>query len=244
MKKTTAVTGLIALVLGFLLGSALPAEQSPPADAGQVPAKSAVSVSEPAPAISQQSTVLQQPAAKSALSVQEEQFNPKENFPLLNAACAVLRSVQERDYKTLASYVDPEQGLTFTTFSTVNREVDPTFSALQVAGFEKDAAEYNWGVIPGSGELLTLTPKTYFAQYLAKVDYTQATQIGLDKICVSGNALENVTQAYPGCRFVEFAFPAVAAESQGQDWCALKLVFVPNQDQWRLVGMIHSQWTV
>lgn len=211
---------------------------------GEEPAKPAAVLNDPLPVVSQEEPAADQSVQKPSVSAQtEESFNPKENFPLLNTACSVLRVIQSRDYKALSAYVDGTQGLTLTTFSTVDREIDLTFTAAQVAGFAKDTTKYNWGVIPGSGEVLTMTAEEYFSAYMFNVDYTQATQIGVDKINISGNALENVTQAYPGCRFVEFTFPGAGAEKQGQNWCSLKLIFTPSQTQWRLVGLIHSQWT-
>lgn len=168
-------------------------------------------------------------------------FNPKENFPLLNTACSVLRVIQNRDYKTLSNYVDPVRGLTFTTFSTVDCGVDLTFTRSQVSGFAKDIGRYTWGVVPGSGEVLSMTPEEYFDSYVFNVDYTQATRIGVDRLNITGNALENVAEAYPTCRFVEFTYPG---SGQGQDWCSLKLVFSHDQSMWMLVGIIHGQWTV
>ena len=180
---------------------------------------------------------------KQSQSVQEivSSFNPKENFPLLNTACSVLRVIQNRDYKALAGYVDPVQGLTFTTFSTVDRGIDLTFTRSQVSGFAKDTSEYTWGVVPGSDEVLNMTPEEYFNSYVFNVDYTQATRIGVDRLNITGNALENVADAYPNCRFVEFTYPG---SGQGQDWCSLKLVFSHDQSMWMLVGIIHGQWTV
>lgn len=229
------------------MGSVCPPELLPwiaeGAEAGGEP-NSAVAFAEPLPALSQEEPASDQSVQKPSVSAQkEESFNPKENFPLLNTACSVLRDIQERDYKTLSTYVDGTLGLTLTTFSTVNREIDLTFTAAQVAGFAKDTTKYNWGVNPGSSEVLSMTAEEYFSTYIFNVDYTQATQIGVDKINISGNALENVAEAYPGCRFVEFTFPGAVTESQGQNWCSLKLVFAPGQTKWCLVGLIHSQWT-
>ena len=174
----------------------------------------------------------------------ETALNPKENFPLLNTACAALRTIQKRDFKGLAAYVDGAQGLTFTSFSTVDREVDLTFTASQVAGFAQETDKYNWGVNPETNETLNMTPEQYFSAYMYGVDYSQAPQIGVDKINIVGNALENVTEAYPGCRFVEFTFPGLGSGTQRQEWSSLKLVFTLSQNSWKLVGLIHSQWTV
>lgn len=84
---------------------------------------------------------------------------------------------------------------------------------------------YTWGVSDGLGSLIELTPAEYFSTYVFNTDYTQAPEIGVDRILQSGNALENLTEAYPGCRFVEFHFPGLDPANAGLDWCSLKLVF-------------------
>ena len=171
-------------------------------------------------------------------------FNSSDNFPLLSSACAVVRAIQERDYDTLAAFVHPEEGVTFTPYSTVDRDSDLRFTAAQVRQFSTDQTVYTWGVSDGLGSLIELTPAEYFSTYVFNTDYTQAPEIGVDRILQSGNALENLTEAYPGCRFVEFHFPGLDPANAGLDWCSLKLVFSPSDSCWQLVGIIHSQWTI
>ena len=57
---------------------------------------------------------------------------------------------------------------------------------------------------------------------------------------LSGNALENLTEAYPGCRCVDFSIPG----TDGLDWSSLKLVFQAGDTSWYLIGMVHGQWTI
>lgn len=243
IRKTVVITGMLALILGFFMGTAIPQEKlfwkTEEVPQPNVSTVSVISAASPAEAV--QADISE--GEKQMQSVQEilSSFNPKENFPLLNTACSVLRVIQNRNYKALSAYVDPVQGLTFTTFSTVDRGVDLTFTRSQVAGFAKDISKYTWGVVPGSGEVLSMTPEEYFNSYVFNVDYTQATRIGVDRLNITGNALENVAEAYPTCRFVEFTYPG---SGQGQDWCSLKLVFSHDQSMWMLVGIIHGQWTV
>lgn len=234
--------------MGFLIGSAFPGEYIPwsvepdvipvVAPSELTPPVMSAAVSEPEDQSAAQSTQTAQPGQE------QEAINPKENFPLLNSACAALRAIQQRDYATLAAYVHPERGVTFTPYSTVNGESDLNFNQSQVKKFAGDTNRYIWGTVPGTGELIQMTPEEFISKYIFGADYTQASKIGIDKINISGNALENVTQAYPDCRFVDFTFPSVEASGQGQDWNALKLVFAPAQTQWYLVALIHSQWTV
>ena len=59
-----------------------------------------------------------------------------------------------------------------------------------------------------------------------------------------GNALENLADAYPGCRYVDFSIPSADPVNDGLDWSSLKLVFQPEDDLWYLVGVVHGEWTI
>ena len=74
-------------------------------------------------------------------------------------------------------------------------------------------------------------------------DYARAPEVGVDTVFLSGNALENVSDAYPDARFVDYAFPGLDPELEGFDWCSLKLVFEPWENEWYLVGLVHGEWT-
>lgn len=235
IKRAAIVTGFLALFLGFFVGTLCPAQYLPwrEREADTPPALNSVLV-----------TAGSSSAAGSSAADAAGGFTPSDNFPLLNSACAVVRAIQERDYDTLAAFVHPEEGVTFTPYSTVNRDVDLRFTADQVRKFATDQTIYTWGVSDGLGSLIELTPADYFSTYVFNTDYTQAPEIGVDRILQSGNALENLTEAYPGCRFVEFHFPSLDPANAGLDWCSLKLVFSSSESCWQLVGIIHSQWTI
>ena len=79
-------------------------------------------------------------------------FNSSDNFPLLSSACAVVRAIQERDYDTLAAFVHPEEGVTFTPYSTVDRDSDLRFTAAQVRQFSTDQTVYTWGRVRRLGQ--------------------------------------------------------------------------------------------
>lgn len=177
-------------------------------------------------------------------SLQEESLNSAENFPLLNTACCVVRALQEEDYATVAAMIHPERGVTFTPCSTVNFETDLTFSADQIRNLSTDTTVYTWGYEKGQDTLIQATLLHYIQSHVFNADYSQAPLIAVDQIILSGNALENLPEAYPGCRFVDFSFPSQDPNRQGTDWSSLKLVFEPGETNWLLVGIIHSEWTV
>lgn len=174
----------------------------------------------------------------------ERAFDAADNGPLLEAGNAVLKALKTGDIAALAGLTDPELGVTFTPYSTVDPNSDLTLTQQQLKAPDQDGSVYTWGLTDGRGSPIKLTITDYFAQYVFDADYTQASQIGVDQIMLSGNALENVAEAYPGCRFVDFSIPGQAVSSEGLDWSSLKLVFAPGDSCWYLVGVIHGEWTI
>lgn len=171
-------------------------------------------------------------------------LSPSDSRALLNRAEVVLACIQARDFKALAQYVHPVDGVTFTPYSFVDPEYDVTLTAQEVAGAADDRSERCWGYTDGSGFPIDLTISDYFDQYLYAADYTQAPIISVDYILAYGNAIENVAEAYPDSRFAEFHFPGLDPVQEGLDWCSLKLVFSDYHGEWNLVGCINSQWTI
>ena len=230
LKRLLWFSCFLCLALGLLVGTFLPV----PWD------------QDPAPAASHAFAAagsLQQGSGSSSSSP-DPALDPNDNVLLFSTACAVNRALKERHYDVVASYVHPDRGVTFTPYSTVDFETDLNFNADQVRNLEQDETIYAWGITDGRGSLIEMTMSQYFSQYVYNTDYTQASMIGIDQIMISGNALENVSDAYPGCRFVDFSIPGLDAANGGMDWCSLRLVFEPGDIQWLLVGIIHGQWTI
>ena len=147
--------------------------------------------------------------------------DPTDNAPLLEAGDTVLEALKRGDIQVLAALIDTERGVTFTPYSTVDPRSDLTFLPDQ----------FTEAGINGT-------------RYVYNAEYTRAPVIGVDHVFSSGNSLENVAEAYPDARFLEYYFPGVDPSNNGFDWCALKLVFLPRDEGYRLVGIIHSEWTI
>lgn len=235
MKRSILPAAAFCLLAGFLLGGIFPFPWSLKETVVLPPTPSALSN---APAGGSAATV------DSATQTEPEVTLPSDNFPLLNTACAVLHALKEEDYSQVASFVHPERGVTFTPYSSVDFERDLTFSAAQIQGLAQDDKVYTWGFEDGRGDPIQMTMAQYVDRYVFNTDYTQATEIGIDQIMISGNALENLTTAYPGCRFVDFCVPSIDPANEGLDWCSLKLVFEFSDAGWLLVGIVHGEWTI
>lgn len=224
---------VFCLLAGLLVGAILP---MPWDEDDAVPAVTNTLLQTPAGSGSAEGNVpAEAPSAR---------LNSSDNFQLLNAACYVLQALKEADYAAVASVVHPEKGVTLTPYSTVDFESDRTLTRTEIKNLQEDDTVYTWGLTDGRGSLISMTTAQYFDVYVFDTDYTQAVQIGVDRVMISGNALENLTEAYPGCRFVDFSIPEQDPAMQGMDWSSLKLVFEPGEVSWYLVGIVHGQWTV
>ncbi len=163
-----------------------------------------------------------------------------DNVSLVTRAMSTLTAIESRDYAALSAQVDPERGVTFTPLATVDPVSNLTFSPEEIASAGSSERTYIWGMTTDTAEPISLTISGYFDAYVWDVDYTTASEINIDRVQASGNALENVAEAYPDCRFVEF-YSAGVREST--DWQALKLVYRWTGGNWYLTGVIHSTWT-
>lgn len=168
----------------------------------------------------------------------------RDNTLLLERAGQVLESLKTEDYAALSQLVHPQRGVTLTPYSTVDPIRDNVLTQADVAKLATDDQISLWGLYDGSGNPIRCTGTEYFDRYVFNTDYTQAPQVGIDTILISGNALENVTAAYPDGRFVEYHFPGIDPALEGFDWCSLKLVFEEWDNDWYLVGLIHGEWTI
>ena len=190
------------------------------------------------------------PAAPSAVLLSPQTAaiaaDPESNAPLLEAGNAVLAALKSGDIETLSTLVDEEHGVTFTPYSTVDPHSDLTFLPDQLSQAGANGTHYVWGYTQGKGDAITMTLPEYLDAYVFNIDYTQAPIIGVDFVLSSGNSLENVQDAYPESRFLEYYFPGQDPEVGGLDWCALKLVFrdPDHTGSYRLIGIIHSEWTI
>ena len=232
MKRSLLACSLLCLAVGLLVGSLIPMPWDKPV------------VPNPPPLIQSTSPAAPSQSVGTQTEPPQSSFNSSDNFPLLNAACSVVRALRQEDYSTVASFVHPDKGVSFTPYSTVNPETDLSFSREQIMGLSQDSAVYTWGTVDGRGSPIEMTMEEYFARYVFNADYSQAPRIGVDQIVMHGNALENLVDSYPQGRFVDFCFPQLSHTGEGLDWCSLKLVFEPGDSSWFLVGVVHGEWTI
>lgn len=166
------------------------------------------------------------------------------NAEITEYAFKILGYIKTGDYEALSQAVHPEYGVVFSPYATINLTSNKCFTATQVKGFAEDGDQYVWGKYDGSGEPINLTPAEYFKDFVFDKDYTLASEIGVDTIIMSGNSLENIKDAFPSVRFVDFHIPGADQASGGLDWTSLRLGFEDYNGELKLTLILHSEWTI
>ncbi len=173
----------------------------------------------------------------------EPQLSNDPQAQLKDTAQEVIEFLRERDLKSLAQWIDPEQGLRFSPYSHINIETDLVFKADQLPAF-KDTNKLKWGFADGSGDPIELSFRDYYEKFVYNQDFEDAPNVNVNKIMGLGNAEFNGKEVYPDASFVEYHFPGFDDKYEGMDWQSLILVFVPAGNEWKLVAIVHGQWTI
>ena len=164
-----------------------------------------------------------------------------DNVSLYLSAAGVAASLYAGDYSALSSWVSQESGLMFVPFSTVEFDRNLVFTPIEVKGFADNKNTYLWGVEPGTGVRLERTPAQFTDETLRTLDYSQASVIGIRRVMKTGNAPENVAEAFQDGYFVDFYYPP--SEQGGTDWSSLKVVFANENGRLRLIALVRGVYT-
>lgn len=163
---------------------------------------------------------------------------------LLGASLDVLDALSNEDMTVLSTLVHPTLGVRFTPYGYIDLSNDLVFTSSAIPTLLADTTLYTWGAYDGSGEPINLTTTDYFDAYVYDEDYLNPHMIGLNNTIGTGNSLINITTVYPTASFVEFHFTGFDPQYGGIDWSSLILAFENVGGDWKLIGIIHNQWTI
>lgn len=163
---------------------------------------------------------------------------------LITRTIDVITLIRDKDMDKLEDYIHPTKGVRFTPYPYVDIEKDQVFKGEQLSTVLGSSQVYTWGNYDGSGEPIELNFKDYYDRFVYDEDFANPQLIGNNVIVGHGNTIENVVEAYPDSRFIEFYFSGFNSEYGGADWRSLKLVFEEQDGTWYLVGIIHGEWTI
>jgi hypothetical protein len=156
----------------------------------------------------------------------------------------IVTAIKNKNMGKLATYVDPDKGLRLSPYAYVDTEKHIQFTQEQIKNLNENTSVYTWGSYDGSGEPIKLTFEKYYNDFVYDKDYINAVTVANNYRAGNGNSLSNISQAYPGARFVEYHFPGVDSRYAGMDWKSIRLIFQMKSNIWYLVGIVHDQWTI
>lgn len=162
---------------------------------------------------------------------------------LLPVALDVVNALKHKDMNAFSSYIHSTAGVRFSPYGHIDVQHDLQFSASQLPSLWSSTEVYQWGVHDGSGDPIQLTFQDYFDRFVYDVDFANPHMIGNNVVVGAGNMINNIQQAYPNGPFVEFHFTGFDPQYSSMDWRSLRLVFEEENSEWKLVGIIHDEWT-
>ena len=158
-------------------------------------------------------------------------------------ADAAITALQQRDMDKLADLVHPSFGLRFSAYGYI-QPTSLVFSADQVRGFLDDDTVYVWGAFDGTGDPIEMDFVAYYNRFIYPVDFVNAPQTSYNQQLGHGNTINNILDAFPNPRVIEYHFPEFDPQYGGMDWRSMRLVFQEYEGKWYLAGIVHDQWTI
>lgn len=156
----------------------------------------------------------------------------------------LIQALSDKNAEIVSEFTHPVKGLRFTPYTYVSLEQDKVFSKEEVKNFFNDRNVYLWGYYDGIGDEISLTPSEYYEEFIYSRDFKNAEKVGYNEVLSSGNMLENQFEVYESPIIVEYYFSGFDPKYEGIDWQSLRIVFEQYDNDWKLVGIIHNQWTI
>lgn len=178
---------------------------------------------------------------KTALE-EAEKANVEEE-DLIFTSQTVLKLIKDKNFEELASYVG-SSGLRFSPYSNVEADNHIVIQASEFTDGTFDDDTRTWGTYDGSGDPISYGFNEYYNEFIYDQDFLAAPMIGNNSLIGSGNIINNIAEVYSNHEYVEYHFPGFEAEYEGMDWESLVLVFEKVGNEYKLVGIVHGQWTI
>ncbi len=156
----------------------------------------------------------------------------------------IIRAISTKDTEVISEFVHPVKGVRFTPYTYVSIENDVVFNQEEVKNYFNDQNVHTWGYYDGKGDDILLTSSQYYDKFIYTADFINAEIIGYNEVLSSGNMTENQFEVYKNAIVVEYYFSGFNLDLAGIDWQSLRLVFEQYEGDWKLVGIIHNQWTI
>lgn len=166
-----------------------------------------------------------------------------DNEQVMCLALQAMEMIEDQDFTALEGIADPGTGIRFSPYPYVDGS-NLIFTGTGISDFFTDPAVYSFGNYDGSGDPIDLTKADYYSNFIYDEDFLNAPHISLNWILGTGNMITNHESFYSISKTVEFHYTGFDPSYEGMDWRSLRLVFQKFGVDWKLVGIIHGQWTI
>ncbi|WP_088102104.1 hypothetical protein [Halalkalibacter urbisdiaboli] len=180
-------------------------------------------------------------------NMEEDELNHNEDDSELapaEAADQIVEALKNKEMSTLAQYIHATKGVRFTPYGYVDPESDLVFESHELTTLLEDDTKYVWGHFDGTGEPIELTFAEYYERFVYDQDYLNADEKSVNERLGHGNSLDNSQEIYPEATVIEYHFPEIDEQYEGMDWKSLRIVIEKEEGEWKLLGIIHDEWTI
>lgn len=192
------------------------------------------------------STKKEEPVVTTISAADSALLKQQRDSALLSLTKDVLTVIKNKNYDSLALFIDPVNGVRFSPNAFVDTSSDKVFKAET---FKKEATakkqqKLTWGEYDGSGDPISLTIDEYFKKFVYDVDFLAPETRKVNEFIGGGNSQNNLLAVYDSCDFTESHFSGFDKKLDGMDWRSLRLVFKMKDGKYFLVGVIHDEWSI
>lgn len=156
----------------------------------------------------------------------------------------VMELIKTKDMAALSAYVHPTKGLSFTPYVHINSTFDQVFTPQEVADLPADTTEYDWGYYYGTPveTQILLDFNDYYDEFIYDQDFLNTNIIGVNAVVSYGVMIDNIFDEYPDAEYLEF-YIITSQDNNNIYWRSLKVAFEKVGGEYKLIGIIHGQWT-
>ncbi len=165
---------------------------------------------------------------------------------IISYSNSVLEAIQNKDYKKLSTYIDPTQGVVFSPYSYVDKDVlkNNHFTKQSIISFGESDAKKTWGYADGSGDPINMSMEQYIDRFVYDNNFLHVKDIKANEsLFRKSNGVDNSLTVFPEKTFVDYYKKPKEGETEF-DWSNLRLIFNKEGNNLYLIAVVHNQWQI
>lgn len=156
----------------------------------------------------------------------------------------VLTALAESDLDRLADLAHPERGILFSPYAHVDPEEDVVLRPDEIRRLDQEDPVRTWGHVDGSGRPIEMTFALYREEFILDREFRDAPRVSVDERLGRSNTVDTIDEVFPEATTIEYHIPGSGPDAGGLDWASLRLVLVEDEGRWRVVAVVHDEWTI